>query len=153
MKINNECVVSISYILTNDEGERLDSSGKEPLVYLHGADNIVKGLEQALYGKEAGTSFKAAIEPALGYGEVDTHLIQEVPRGLLAKIENLYVGMALQSESEDGHVQRLVVDAIGDDTVTINANHPLAGTTLHFDVTVENVREATREEIEHGHPH
>ena len=153
MKITNECVVSISYTLSNDEGEQLDFSGKEPLVYLHGADNIIKGLEQALYGKEAGSNFKTTIEPALAYGEVDSSLIQEIPRSLLAKIENLYVGMALQSESEDGHVQRLVVHAIGDDTVTINANHPLAGETLHFDVTVENVREATQEEIEHGHPH
>lgn len=153
MKIINECVVAISYILTNNDGEQLDSSGKEPLVYLHGADNLIKGLEQALDGKQAGDSFKTAVEPALAYGQVDTHLIQEVPHSLLAEIENLHVGMALQSKTEDGQVQRLIVDAIGGDTVTINANHPLAGVTLHFDVTIENVREATQEEIAHGHPH
>ena len=153
MKIANERVVSISYTLTNGEGEELDSSGKEPLVYLHGAGNLIKGLEQALDGKDAGASFKTAIEPDLAYGEVDTRLIQEVPRPQLAEIENLRVGMALQSKTEDGHTQRFVVDAIGDDTVTINANHPLSGVTLLFDITVEHVREATQEEIEHGHPH
>ena len=153
MRISNECVVAISYNLTNEQGKQLDASGNEPLQYLHGAGNLIKGLEQELHGKQAGDKLIAAIAPALAYGEIDQRLIQDVPRDLLDEIQNLHVGMALQSQTEDGHMQRFVVDAIGDDTVTVNANHPLAGMTLHFDVTIESVREATGEEIEHGHPH
>lgn len=153
MKISNQCVVAISYTLTDEQGEELDASGNEPLVYLHGADNLIKGLEQELDGKEAGDKFMTAVGPALAYGEIDGRLIQDVPRHMLDEIKNLHVGMALQSQTEDGHVHRFIIDAISDDTVTVNANHPLAGMTLHFDVTIESVREATEEEIEHGHPH
>ena len=153
MNIRNDCVVAIHYVLTNSEGRELDSSGNEPLVYLHGRGSLIKGLEQELDGRQAGDSFNAVIEPALAYGEVDARLIQDIPRTLVANIENLHVGMMLQSRSEDDHLQQLVVDEIGDDTVTLNANHPLAGVTLHFDVTIDSIREATPEEIEHGHAH
>ena len=153
MNIKNECVVAIHYTLTNSEGRELDSSGNKPLVYLHGSGNLIKGLEQELDGRAAGDSFKTVIEPALAYGEVDARLIQDIPRTLVANIENLHVGMMLQSRSEDDHLQQLIVDEIGDDTVKLNANHPLAGVTLHFDVTIDSIREATPEEIEHGHAH
>lgn len=153
MKIGNECVVAIHYSLSNEEGKELDRSGDEPLVYLHGGGNLIRGLEQELDGREAGDSFNAVIEPALGYGEVDARLINEIPKEVVANIENLQVGMMLQAQSEDGRLQQLIVDEIGDNTVTVNANHPLAGMTLHFAITIESVREATPEEIEHGHAH
>ena len=150
MKISKQCVVAIHYTLTNDEEQQLDRSGRDPLVYLHGQGSLITGLEQELDGKEVGDSFQATIEPAMAYGEIDPRLITNIPRTLLAGIEDLHVGMELQAEGQDGHVQNLIVDEIGEDSVTVNANHPLAGKTLHFDVTVTSVRQATEEEIKHG---
>lgn len=153
MKICNESVVAIYYTLTNEAGEKLDASGDEPLVYLHGGGNLIKGLEEALEGKQAGESFQAVIEPALAYGEINPQWIQKVSRDLLSNIEDLQVGMELQSKTEDGQVHSLTVEEIDDETVTVNANHPLAGETLHFDILIESVRKATEEEIAHGHVH
>ena len=150
MKISKQCVVTLHYTLTNEENQQLDSSGKEPLVYLHGRGNLIAGLEQELDGKETGDRFQTTIKPALAYGEVDPKLFANVPRTLLADIDDLHVGLELQSENQDGYMQKLIVDAIGEDSVTVNANHPLAGMTLHFDVTIENVRQATEEEVERG---
>jgi FKBP-type peptidyl-prolyl cis-trans isomerase SlyD len=154
MKIAESCVVSIHYTLTNSEGETLDSSaGGEPLAYLHGAGGLISGLEKELTGKETGDQFQATIQPEEAYGEVNPELIQEVPLDVLSGIDNLTVGMQLQSQSPDGRTQLLVVDAIGEDTATLNANHALAGVVLHFDVEVAGVRAATEEELEHGHVH
>ncbi len=154
MKIAESCVVSIHYTLTNSEGETLDSSaGGDPLSYLHGAGGLIPGLEQELSGREPGEQFKATIQPEDAYGEVNPALIQEVPLDVLSGIDNLTVGMQLQSQSPDGRTQVLVVDAIGDESATLNANHALAGEVLHFDVEVAGVREATEEELAHGHTH
>lgn len=154
MKITGQCVVAIHYTLTDDQGQQLDSSrDQEPLTYLHGTQGLIPGLERELEGLEPGDSFQATVQPADAYGEVNPQLIQDVPLEVLDGIENLHVGMALQSKAPDGRVQNLVVDAIGDESATLNANHPLAGTVLHFDVSVESVREATEEELEHGHTH
>ena len=150
MKISKQCVVAIHYTLTNDEEQQLDRSGRDPLVYLHGQGSLITGLEQELDGKEVGDSFQTTIEPAMAYGEIDPRLITNIPRTLLADIEDLHVGMELKAEGQDGHVQNLIVDAIGEDSVTVNANHPLAGKTLHFDVAVASVRQATDEEIQRG---
>lgn len=154
MKVANHRVVSIHYTLTDDRGQELDTSrGQEPLTYLHGTQGLIPGLERELEGREPGDRFEATIQPEDAYGEERSELIQDVPLEVLDGIENLHVGMALQSRAPDGRVQNLKVDAIGDDTATLNANHPLAGEVLHFDVSVENVREATPEELEHGHSH
>lgn len=154
MKISKDCVVSIHYTLTNDDGEKLDASQPEqPLAYLHGADNIIPGLEQALEGKAPGDAVEAVVEAKDAYGEVNQDLIQEIPRSAVAGIDNLEVGMMLQAQGPDGQVQPLTVEAIAEETVTVNANHQLAGERLHFDVTVDSVRDATAEEIEHGHAH
>jgi FKBP-type peptidyl-prolyl cis-trans isomerase SlyD len=154
MKIAESCVVSIHYTLTNSEGETLDSSaGGEPLSYLHGAGGLIPGLEQELAGKESGDQFKATIQPEDAYGDVNPELIQDVPLDALSGIDNLTVGMQLQSQAPDGRTQILVVDAIGEDSATLNANHALAGEVLHFDVEVAEVREATEEELAHGHAH
>ncbi len=154
MKIAESCVVSIHYTLTNNEGETLDSSaGGDPLAYLHGAGGLIPGLERELDGKEKGDQFKATIQPEDAYGEVDPQLIQEVPLDALAGIENLSVGMQLQSQSPDGRTQLLLVEAVCDESATLNANHALAGVVLHFDVEVADVRAATEEELAQGHAH
>jgi FKBP-type peptidyl-prolyl cis-trans isomerase SlyD len=154
MKISDDCVVSIHYTLTNTEGQTLDSSeGRDPLNYLHGRGGLIPGLERELDGREVGDTFDAVIQPEDAYGHPHPDLIQEVPLEALAQIDNLRVGMQLQSQGQDGRVQVLVVDAISDDTATLNANHALAGEVLHFAVSVEEVREATEEELQHGHAH
>lgn len=154
MKIASQCVVAIHYTLTDDQGQQLDSSrDQEPLTYLHGAQGLIPGLERELEGREIGDRFEATVAPEEAYGEMNPQLIQDVPLDVLDGIEDLHVGMALQSKAPDGRVQNLRVDAIGDDKATLNANHPLAGEVLHFEVTVESVREATAEELEHGHVH
>jgi FKBP-type peptidyl-prolyl cis-trans isomerase SlyD len=154
MKIADDCVVCIHYKLTDDAGQTLDSSeGGDPLSYLHGRGGLIPGLERQLDGREVGDNLNATVQPEEGYGHPHPELIREVPLEALQQIENLRVGMQLQSQGEDGRVQVLVVDAISDTTATLNANHALAGQVLHFAVTVESVREATAEELEHGHAH
>ncbi len=154
MNIANQRVVAIHYTLNDGDGNTIDSSeGGEPLSYLHGAGNIIPGLENALEGMTQGDEFQATIAPEEGYGQPDPALVQEVPLQMLASIENVQPGMRLQSQSQDGHTQVLTVVEVGEDTATLDANHMLAGVTLHFNGTVESVREATAEEIEHGHVH
>lgn len=154
MKVADRCVVAIHYTLTNVGGEELDSSrGADPLTYLHGVGALIPGLERELVGLVAGDDRTVVVQPEDAYGLMDERLIQEVPLEALAGIEDLAVGMRLQSRAPDGRVQNLVVDAIGEATATLNANHPLAGEVLRFDVRVESVREATPEELAHGHVH
>ena len=153
MKIAENKVALIDYTLTDNEGEMIDSSeGAGPLAYLHGAGNIVEGLEEALIGKEAGDKVKASIEPAKAYGERHEDMKQDVPKELFGGVENIEVGMQFQSETDEGPVLVTVV-AISDEMVTVDGNHPLAGVHLNFDVTVREVREPTEEELEHGHVH
>ena len=153
MKIAENKVALIDYTLTDNEGEMIDSSeGAGPLAYLHGAGNIVEGLEEALIGKEAGDKVKASIEPAKAYGERHEDMKQDVPKELFGGVENIEVGMQFQSETDEGPVL-VTVMAISDEMVTVDGNHPLAGVHLNFDVTVREVREPTEEELEHGHVH
>lgn len=153
MNAENDKVVSFSYTLKDSEGNVLDSSeGAPPLPYLHGAQNIIPGLEAELEGKAAGDHIVAVIEPELAYGIPSDALIESIPRADLDAIDNLEVGMQLEAETPEG--MRIVrVTEVTDETVTIDANHPLAGETLHFDVTITEVREATSDELEHGHVH
>lgn len=154
MKIADRCVVSIHYTLTNSRGDTLDSSrGSDPLTYLHGVGALIPGLERELVGKVEGDTCQVRVEPADGYGLRNDQLVQEVPLAALANIEGLEVGMRLQSRTPTGQVQSLVVEAIGADSVALNANHPLAGEVLHFDVRIEQVRAASDEEVAHGHVH
>jgi FKBP-type peptidyl-prolyl cis-trans isomerase SlyD len=154
MKITTHAKVRIDYTLKNDDGEVLDTSeGREPLAFLQGAGQIITGLEQALEGREAGDRFSVSIEPALGYGEYDDDLVFEVPRERFGGEGEIAEGVQVQAEMQDGSVSVLTIVDIADDLVTLDANHPLAGETLHFDVEVAEVSEATAEEIEHGHVH
>lgn len=148
-------VVTIHYTLTNDQGEELDSSrveGREPLSYLEGAQNIIGGLESALNGKGKGDQAKVSVAPAEGYGEVNEELIQPVPRSAFEGVDTIEPGMQFQAQTPGGPQVVRVVE-VSEDTVTIDANHPLAGETLHFDVEILETREATQEEQEHGHAH
>lgn len=154
MKIAENCVVSIHYRLTDDDGEELDSSAEgEPLVYLHGADNIIPGLEDALEGRQAGEQLDVVVQPDDAYGPVDPEMVQAVPRSAFKGVDKLEPGMQFQMRGPEGQIQVVTVQEVGAKEVTIDANHPLAGQVLHFAVTVESVRVATAEEIEHGHVH
>ena len=153
MKIAENAVVVIDYKLTDNDGEVIDSSeGAGPLAYLHGAGNIIPGLEAALLDKVAGDDVTASIEPVDAYGERQEDMKQEVPKELFGGIDNIEVGMQFQSDTDQGPVMVTVV-SIGDEMITVDGNHPLAGVHLNFDVTIREVREASKEELEHGHVH
>ena len=154
MSIKDNSAVSFHYSLTDDEGQQLDSSaGKEPLAYLHGAGNIIPGLENALTGKAVGDSMTVAVSAAEGYGEVQQELIQDVPRTSFQGVEQIEVGMQFEAQTGQGGTVPVTVTAVTDETVTVDGNHPLAGKNLNFDVSIGAVRDATAEELEHGHVH
>jgi FKBP-type peptidyl-prolyl cis-trans isomerase SlyD len=147
-------VVALQYTLKNAVGETLDSSsGGEPLLYLHGHDNIVPGLERKLTGKKVGDKMVVVVQPADGYGERDARGEQKVPRNAFPDDVTLEVGMQLALRDPSGEIVPLWIAKIEDELVHVDLNHPLAGEVLHFDVEVMSIREATKEELEHGHPH
>jgi FKBP-type peptidyl-prolyl cis-trans isomerase SlyD len=153
MQVNKDKVVSIDYTLTADTGQVLDTSqGKAPLEYLHGAGNIIPGLESALEGKTAGEQVNVSVPPGQGYGERDDRMVQPVPRTAFQDIDKLEPGMQFQANTQAGPRLITVVGVEGDQ-VTIDANHPLAGQTLNFEVKVVGVRDATAQELSHGHAH
>lgn len=153
MEIAERCVASFNYTLTNDAGEVLDSSeGREPLAYLHGKGNIVPGLEKVMAGKKVGDKFKVDVAPEEGYGVHNPALVQVVPRDAFRGIDKLEPGMQFRAESDHGPMM-VVITKVAGDQVTVDGNHPLAGATLHFDIEVTEVREASVEEVLHGHVH
>jgi FKBP-type peptidyl-prolyl cis-trans isomerase SlyD len=146
-------VVTIHYTLKDDKGAVLDSSaGGEPLAYIQGHGNLVAGLEQALEGKQDGNTLAVSVAPADGYGVRDEKLIQRLPKRSLQGSGEIKKGMQFQARTDDG-MRLFTVIAVMGDMVTLDGNHPLADQTLHFDVEVVAVREATTEELEHGHVH
>ena len=153
MQVEKNKVVSIDYTLTNAEGQTLDTSkGREPLSYLHGVGQIIPGLESALEGKAKGDAVQAVVPPDQGYGARNDRLVQEVPRQAFAGVQEVRPGMQFQAQTSGGP-RVVTVVGVGNDTVKVDANHPLAGQTLHFDVNVVGVRDATPEELNHGHAH
>ncbi len=149
MQIVDRCVVLIHYTLTNEQGEVLDSSsGGEPLAYLHGMGNLVPGLEKALAGKQAGDKLKVKVPPEEGYGLRDEKLVEQVPRRAFQGVRDLKPGMRFNSQGGSVTVMRVMGDM-----VTVDSNHALAGVTLNFEVDITEVREATGEELAHGHVH
>ncbi len=154
MQIEKHKVVSIDYTLKDDKGNIIDSSeGNEPLAYLHGMGNIVPGLENELTGKKIGDAIEIRIEPQDGYGERNDALLEVVPKEMFQGAEAIETGMQFQAADEQGNMQVITVAQVEGDNVTVDSNHPLAGVHLNFDVTVLEVRDATAEEIEHGHAH
>ena len=153
MKIQDNCVVSIHYTLTNDEGDVIDTSeGREPLSYLQGHGNIIPGLEQALTGCAAGESLNVVVEAEDGYGPRQDALIQAVPRDAFDGVDVVEVGMQFQAQTAQGPIPVTVI-AVDENSVTLDGNHALAGQRLNFAVQVTEVREATPEELDHGHVH
>lgn len=153
MQIAANSVVTINYTLTDDQGQVIDSSeGREPLAYLQGAHNIIPGLEKALEGKSKGDTMVVEVEPDEGYGPRREELVQDVPRDRFENADKVQQGMQVQAQTEAGPQLFTVLD-VADDSVTLDANHPLAGQKLTFSVEVVDVREATAEETEHGHVH
>ncbi len=147
-------MVSVNYKLTDDAGKVLDSSdGSKPMVYLHGAGNIIPGLEKALVGKAEGDALKVRIEPAEAYGELIPDGIKTIEKAAFEGVETVEAGMVFEAKAPDGAMQEIVVVKVDGDAVTIDTNHPLAGVALNFDINVVSVREATKEELEHGHSH
>lgn len=154
MQIADNAVVSMHYTLTDDDGTVIDSSaGSEPLTYLQGHHNIIPGLEKALVGKVAGDKLTVRVEPAEGYGEYDVQMLQQVPREMFQGIDTIEPGMTFQAQDPSGYVQTVEVKLVEGDVVTVDANHPLAGVTLNFDVEIVAVRAATAQELDHGHVH
>ena len=153
MEISKDKVVTIDYTLTGEQGQVLDSSaGGEPLTYLHGVGMIIPGLENALEGKSIGDQLQVSVPPDQGYGQRDDTLVQDVPRTAFTGAPNIAPGMQFQANTSAGP-RIITVRGVQGDTVTIDANHPLAGATLNFDVNVKDVREATPDELAHGHVH
>jgi len=152
--IESDKVVFIHYTLTDDQGEVLDSSeGGEPLFYLHGAQNIVEGLEEALTGKEVGDSLSVEVPPEKGYGERVEPGEQEFERSVFPQDVEIEEGMPFHAELPSGQMVAFWVTRVEGDKVYMDPNHPLAGENLNFDVEVVRVRDAREEELAHGHPH
>jgi len=153
MKITKNAVVSLEYTLKNNEGVVLDSSeGREPLVYLHGVGALIPGLENKLEGLEKGAKSNIVVPTEDGYGTSKHELIQVVPKSGFQGDEEMKEGMQVQVETENGPLIATVSKIAGDD-VTLDLNHPLADMVLHFDIEVKDLRNATEEEISHGHVH
>lgn len=152
--IAQNSVVTLHYtVVDNATQEVLDSSeGQEPLRYLHGAEGMIPGFQEALLGKEAGDDVEFVLEPSKAYGEYDPENVRDVPRQAFEGIDNPQVGMPITAEMEQGTLE-FTISNVTDDTITLDGNHPLAGKHLKFNVKVEDVREASAEELDHGHVH
>ncbi len=153
MQAEKNKVVTIDYTLKDNEGNLIDESNTGEFAYLHGANNIIPGLEKELEGKQAGDSVQVSIKPEDAYGEVDMAKIQQAPRSMFPQDVEIKPGMQFHAQTPDGQDVMVTVTAVEDDHVVIDGNHPLAGVTLNFDVTVRDVRDASAEEIEHQHVH
>lgn len=152
MTITSDSVVTLHYTVSTEDGTELDSSvGKEPLVVLQGRRFLIEGLEEALIGKSKGETFNLSVEPEKAYGERIDELVQRVPSSMFEGMD-VEVGMSFRATTPEGE-QSVIIIETSDDEVVVDGNHPLAGIPLTFDVEVVDVREATAEELEHGHAH
>jgi len=153
MKIEDKKIVSFHYTLSNAEGEQMESSReRDPMSYLHGSHNIIPGLEKAMAGKAVGDSFEVTVEPADAYGERDDKQVQRISAKHFRKSVRLEPGQLVTLQTKQGPIQATVVK-VGRFNVDVDTNHPLAGQPLTFDVEVTDVRDATKEEMSHGHAH
>lgn len=153
MQIKKDTAVSIDYILKDDVGEVMDKSENGQFVFLAGANNIIPGLESALDGKAAGDALEIVIAPEDAYGEVDPGRVQKMPRSAFPEGSDIQVGAQFHGAGPEGNSIAVTVTSIEGDEIEIDGNHPLAGKTLHFSVNVVEVREASKDELSHGHIH
>lgn len=148
MKVSHHKAVTVQYTLSDETGEILDTSkGREPLTYIHGTGGLLPGFESALEDKSPEEQFSFILEPKDGYGERNESLVFTVPRDRFAEVEDLQKGMHFSVNGPEGGLV-MTVTGIGETDVTLDGNHPLAGATLHFQVEVVEVRDATDEEIQ-----
>ncbi len=156
MQIQENTVVRFHYRLSEvtDEGNQFleESHGDEAMAYLHGQGAIIAGMEKALQGKQQGDEFEITLEPVDAYGERIEDAKQRIPIKHLFQKKKLKPGMVVSVNTQDGP-REVVVEKVGKFNVDVDTNHPLAGKTLHFEIKIEEVREATEEEIAHGHAH
>jgi FKBP-type peptidyl-prolyl cis-trans isomerase SlyD len=153
MTIEKDKVVEINYTLKDKDGNVIDASNGQPLAYLQGHGNLIPGLEKELEGKEVGDKFTVTIPAAEAYGERNDALVQKgVPKEMFQGVDNLEVGMRFEAQSEQG-MHSVEITEVTDEGVTVDGNHPLAGQDLTFDIEVMGVRDATEEELQHGHAH
>ena len=153
MKITENSVVSILYKLSNDAGTILDQSTEDnPLIYLHGQGNIVIGLENALTGKTIGDTVDVTVTPDEGYGNREDYMVETVNRSMFEGLDEISIGKQFHAEGNTGPVVVTVTKIEGDE-ITIDGNHPLAGENLNFAIEVIAIREATEDELTHGHIH
>jgi FKBP-type peptidyl-prolyl cis-trans isomerase SlyD len=152
MQISSHKVVSIHYTLRDNQGNILDSSeGRDPLHYIQGIGNLIPGMEEGLEGKQKGDKLDIKVSPEKGYGVRSEEMIQQVPRSAFGDQE-VQVGMQFQAQSNHG-TQVVTVTEVGLESITVDGNHPLAGVELNFAVEVMDIREATQDELDHGHVH
>ena len=153
MTIQENKVVSFHYTLTNQEGEQIESSrDQQPMTYLHGSNNIIPGLEKVMVGKSVGDEFQVTVEAGEAYGERNEDKLQRIPAKHFKNLKRLMPGQTVALQTQQGQVQVTVVK-IGRFIVDVDANHPLAGQALTFDVEVTEIRDASEEENAHGHVH
>lgn len=154
MDVTENAVVGIEYTLTDSEGEVLDTSeGRGPLAYVHGKGGIIPGLEEALTGKAVGDELKVVVPPEKGYGPRNNQLLNRVPKEAFGGKLEFELGLQFPVQDQNGQPRMVTIVHIEDDAIIIDANHPLAGVELTFEVKVVEVREATEEELQHGHSH
>ncbi len=153
MQISPNSVVTLHYTLKDEAGNLIDQSNDGSFVYLHGAGNIIPGLENALAGKVAGDELQVTVSPEEGYGQRDPARVQSVPKEMFEDAGGLVVGAQFHAQSPDGQAIVVTIAEINDDTVMVDGNHALAGMALSFDVNVVDVRDASEEEMSHGHVH
>jgi FKBP-type peptidyl-prolyl cis-trans isomerase SlyD len=154
LKVSKGLVVSLDYTLRLQEGDVVDASAEqEPLEFLQGSNQIIPGLEQALYGMSIGEEAAVVVEPEQGYGQREPSAFQRVPLDSFPKDIDLELGMGIELVASTGQPLLAFVTEIGDEDVLLDFNHPLAGETLYFDVRIADLRQATPEELEHGHAH
>ncbi|MDQ1363935.1 MAG: FKBP-type peptidyl-prolyl cis-trans isomerase SlyD [Pseudomonadota bacterium] len=153
MTIQAQKVITINYTLRDQAGTIIDQSQDGSFCYLHGANNIIPGLENALSGRRQGEQFQITLQPSEAYGEYNPSLTQVVERKMFENGDEIAVGMQFHAQSDEGQFISITVVGVDGDSITIDGNPPLAGVTLYYDVSVVGIRDASLEELRHGHVH
>ena len=153
MQIGDQKVVTLHYTLTDNEGRVIDKSEDGSFAYLHGASNIIPGLEDALAGKSAGEEMSVSVLPEQAYGVRDESMLQQVPKNMFEDTSQIAVGTQFHAQGPNGEMLVVTVMEVEEEHVVVDGNHPLAGVELNFDVKIIDVRDASEEEVEHGHVH
>ena len=153
MQIGDQKVVTLHYTLTDNDGKVIDKSEDGNFAYLHGASNIIPGLEDALAGKSAGEEMSVSVSPEQAYGVRDESMLQQVPKNMFEDASQIAVGTQFHAQGPNGEMLVVTVLEVEEEHVVVDGNHPLAGVELNFDVKIIDVRDASEEEVEHGHVH